>query len=72
MAATPSRERVLITASTRIDSQCGRNIAGRTIVDARYDLVGSELRLSEFRISPTIDETWSYAAVRELPPQRTS
>ena len=69
---TTSGNQIRITASTRLDSRCGGGMAGRTLVDARYDVVGSELRLSDFQISPTVDETHWYQLFGALPPQRTS
>lgn len=69
---TTSQGRVLITASTQLEPRCDNDADTRFLVDARYEIVGSELRLSDFQLSDEVDYTWWYALFGGIAPQRTA
>ncbi len=64
--------RLVITAIPEVDSWCSDVVPGGVLVDARYDVVGSELHLTDFRLSESVDLTWWFSLMGELPPQRTA
>ncbi len=64
--------RILVMAATEWQALCGNTVDDRFLVDARYEVDRSELRLSDFQLSEEVDHTWWYALLGFIPPQRTA